>query len=142
MQELGFCGDDCNCCPRYIATQSGDADRLKELAAIWKTLGWQDTIVPPEEMVCHGCASVNWCIYEIRECALQKEVDNCGKCENYPCEKVLKAFKRTESYAEDCKERLSKENYECFQKAFFSKKENLDRANKEFCSRIMEKSPN
>jgi hypothetical protein len=69
-----------------------------------------------------------------------KEIDNCGKCRDYPCEKVLKVFEQTELYAKNCKESLSKEDYECFQKAFFLKKERLDRINKEYLSGLKGKS--
>jgi len=137
MMKLGFCGDDCNVCPRYIATQSGDVEQLKKVAALWYRVGYRDKIVPPEEMICRGCSST-WCNVvdnrDVRECALEKGVENCGKCENYPCEKVLKVFEQTESFAKTCKEKCSKEEYECLQKAFFSKKENLDRVNREWLS--------
>ena len=134
MLKLAFCGNDCNVCPRYIATLSGDEEQLKEAALMWKRAGWRDAVLSPEEIVCHGCSSVSWCRYGIRECALEKGVDNCGKCQDYPCEKLLKAFERTESYAKNIKESFSKEDYECFQKAFFLKKESLDRVNREYLS--------
>jgi len=142
LPGLGFCGDDCNYCSRYTATQSGDVERLKEVAALWKIIGWRDTIVSPEEMVCHGCSSVNRCTLGIKECAIGKGVDNCGKCNDYPCEKILKIFKENNLLADNCKELLSKKDNKCFQKAFFNKKERLDRAYKEFHPRILGKSPN
>jgi len=129
---LGFCGDDCNACPRHIATQSGNVEQLKEVAAIWKRAGWRGTIVSPDEMVCHGCASVKWCRYDdIRKCAQDKRIDNCGQCGDYPCGKVIKVFEQTKSYAKACKENCSDEDYECFRKAFFSKKDRLDKIHKE-----------
>jgi hypothetical protein len=128
MLKLAFCGNDCNLCPRYIATQSSNVERLKEIAEIWKIAGWRDVVVSPEEMVCHGCSSIDWCRYGIRECALEKRVDNCGTCGDYPCEKVLTAFEMSELYAKNLQERLSKDNYELFRKAFSSKKENLEGA--------------
>ena len=132
MPRLGFCGDDCNYCPRYIATRSGDVERLKEVAVLWKITGWQDVIVPPEEMVCHGCSSINRCTLGIKECAIGKGVDNCGKCNDYLCEKILKIFKENNLLANNCNELLSEEDNKFFQKAFFNKKERLDSINKEF----------
>jgi len=139
MLKLASCGNDCNFCPRYTATQSDDVERLKEVAALWNRVGWRDVVVSPEEMVCYGCSSANWCRYDIRKCVLEKKVDNCGECKGYPCENVLKTFEQTELYAKDCREKLSKEDYERFHKAFFSKSENLDRANKEYLSQIKSK---
>ena len=127
MLKLAFCGDDCNFCPRYIATQSGSEERLREAALLWKQAGWRDAISPPAEMVCYGCEQAERCTYNIRECALKRQVNNCGECKDYPCEKVLKAFERTDTYAKKCKEILSPKDYECLQKAFFSKRENLDK---------------
>jgi len=138
MLKLAFCGDDCNACPRYIATQSSNVERLKEVAEMWKRAGWRDTIVPPEEMLCHGCASVKWCRYDdIRKCAQEKGIDNCGQCGNYPCAEIEEVFEQTKSYAKDSKARCSKkkEDYECLHRAFFSKKQNLDRVHGEYLSK-------
>jgi hypothetical protein len=137
MLKIGVCGDNCNVCPRYLATQSGDVEHLKKLQ-LWHKVGYRDKIVPPEEIICHGCSST-WCdgayLRDLRECISEKGVENCGRCENYPCEKVLKVFEQTESFAKACKEKCSKEEYECLQKAFFSKKENLDKSNIEWLSK-------
>ena len=135
MLPIAFCGDDCNACPRYIATQSGDMEKLKEAAALWKQAGWRDTILPPEKMVCNGCASVEWCRYdESRKCAQDRGYDNCGKCENYPCEKMEKVFKQTELYANECKENLSNDDYERFYEAFFSKRQKINSIHEEYFS--------
>ena len=134
MLKLAFCGNDCNFCPRYVATQSGDIERLKEAAVMWNKVGWRDVVLPPEEIACHGCSSASWCRYAIRKCVLDKGINNCGECHDYPCDILLKTFERTELYAKDCRQKISEEDYEGFQRAFFSKRENLDRANKEYRS--------
>lgn len=133
MLKLAFCGDDCNACPRYIATQSGDVEQLKEIAAMWNRAGWRETVLPPDQMICNGCASVKWCRYDkIRKCAQEKGIDNCGKCNDYPCKKIEKVFEQTESYAKLCKENCSKEDYERLHEAFFSKKKKLDSVHEEY----------
>jgi hypothetical protein len=68
----------------------------------------------------------------VRECCLEKNNENCGKCESYPCNKIDNAFEITRNNVEKYKEILSKEDYEMFAKAFFSKKDNLDKVNREF----------
>ncbi len=132
MQKLGFCGDDCNVCPRYIATQSGDVEQLKKVAALWYRVGYRNKIVPPEELACPGCFSRTKCdrMY-VRECALKKGVENCGKCKNYPCENATKAFEQTATFAKKIKNKCLEEEYERLKKAFFEKKKNLDRVNRE-----------
>jgi len=132
MIKIGCCGDDCNYCPRYLATQSGDEKRFRELAAMWQIVGWRDTVEHPDKLICYGCASLEICELGIRECVIKKGLDSCGKCTDYPCEKLLNIFKNNVREASICKEQFSKENYVLFQKAFFSKKERLDKINREF----------
>ena len=135
MLELAFCGDNCNVCPRYSATRSGDEEQLTQVTALWKKAGWRDEVVSSEEMACYGCAAVQWCRYDdVRKCAQAKGISNCGKCDNYPCEKITKVFKQTEDYAKQCKKNCSKEEYECLHKAFFSKKNRLDNVHAEYLS--------
>jgi len=133
MEILGYCGDGCNACPRYVATQSGDVERLKEVAALWKRAGWRDAIVPAQEMICHGCASVKWCRYnDVRLCAQERGIDNCGKCTDYPCEKIEVVFAQTQAYAKLCKATCSAQDYERFEEAFFSKRKQLDGVHAEY----------
>lgn len=32
MAYIGYCGDDCEQCPRYIATKRGERGKMKEAA--------------------------------------------------------------------------------------------------------------
>ena len=132
MGRLAFCGDDCNLCPRYTATQSGDLKQLHMLAEVWYRVGWRDAIMLPEEMVCHVCSTQNLCRHGIRECASETGVENCGQCRNYPCDRLSAAFERMREYESRCKEVCSTEVFENLRKECFSRKENLDRANKEY----------
>ena len=132
MLELAYCGDDCNLCPRYIATQNNSIEKLKEVAVLWKKAGWRENVVPPEDMVCHGCNTERKCIYDdIKKCALEKGIDNCGFCLDYPCGKIENVFAQTEIYVKLCKENCSKEEYELLNKAFFLKKQNMDKVHKQ-----------
>ena len=131
MLKIAYCGDDCNYCPRYLATQSGDEKRLKEVASIWQMIGWRDAAEPPEKLTCYGCASLEICELGIRECVIEKGLDSCGKCTDYPCEKLLKIFENNKKEANICKGIFSKEDYYLFHKAFFSKKARLDKIHRE-----------
>jgi len=127
--RLAYCGNDCDECPRYLATKSGDEKVLQETAVLWHRLGYRDRVVSPEEIACQGCTSSNWCRYEITKCAVKKQVNNCGECQTYPCPTILETFKRTEAFAKESKATCSQEDYARLRKAFFLKKENLDRIN-------------
>ena len=127
MTYIGYCGDDCELCPRYIATKRNDVEKLKQTAILWKKVGLTDHLVSPEEMICNGCASLESCHYNnIRECNRDKEISNCGKCREYPCDKINQVFDTTSSYARQCKEKCDAKDYQCLHHAFFSKKERLD----------------
>jgi len=137
VSYIGYCGDDCELCPRYIGTKSNDRGKLKEAAILWEKVGFSDQIVTPEEMICDGCASLDRCHYnDIRECAKDREISNCGKCNEYPCVKINEVFKKTSSYAQKCKETCSSNDYERLNKAFFSKKERLDSIHLEHISDV------
>jgi len=94
---------------------------------MWLMIGWRDTAEPPGKLSCYGCASVKTCGLGIKECVIEKGIDSCGKCTDYPCEKLIEIFNNNEKEANICKEKLSKEDYELFRRAFFSKKDRLDR---------------
>jgi hypothetical protein len=139
--KKGYCGDDCNYCPRYLATQSGDEERFAEVAAMWRIVGWRDTEELPEKLACHGCASVKICGLGIRECVIAKGIDTCGECTDYSCQKLREIFANNEKEAAICKEKLSKEDYKLFQLAFFSKKERLDEINKNILNNLKNSLP-
>jgi hypothetical protein len=128
---LAACGNRCDFCPRFIATQNGDISDLNIVARLWFEVGWRGSVVDAEEIKCNGCRAENLCRYSISQCAEEKKVGNCGKCSQYPCENISKAFEKTLLYNQECKEKFPKELYSVFQEAFFFKKENLDKTNKE-----------
>ena len=131
MLEIGCCGDICEICPRYTATQSSDEKRLREVADMWQVVGWRDRVVSPEELTCHGCESLSHCDLGIRDCVLEKNIKNCGECLEYPCARLLDIFENNEKEADICQAQFTANDYQLFQKAFFSKKERLDKINKE-----------
>ena len=132
MPELACCGNDCQACPRYTATMSEDEARRREVAARWHRVGWRDHVVSPDEIACRGCATATWCRYGIRECAVQRGVDHCGHCHDYPCDNLSRAWEATGAWARVCREVCSPEEYARLDRAFFQKKANLDRANRTF----------
>jgi len=127
MTFIGFCGDNCVLCPRYIATKSGDIHDLEKVRDLWVRVGWRDEVTNPEEVACGGCASVISCRYDnVRICAKGKGITNCGECTDYPCQEIIKVFEKTKSYERKCKEVCSPSEYQRLNKAFFLKKQTLD----------------
>ena len=105
---------------------------MKKVAELWKIVGWEDTIQSLDKIACCGCDSLEICGLGVRECAVEKGLDSCGKCADYSCDKYLAIFKNNEKEAAICKEKFSKEDYELFQRAFFSKKERLDKIHQDY----------
>ncbi len=110
---------------------SGDKEKLIEAMKLSKKVGWNLEKNDPELFKCTGCQDVESCEYNIKECCLEKKIDNCGQCESYPCSKMDKAFEITAWYAEKFKNILTPEEYEIYHDAYFLKKENLDKIFKE-----------
>ena len=75
MNMLGYCGDDCSSCPRYMATTSNNISKLNETALMWRRVGWRGTILNIDEIKCGGCKTVKYCRYnDIRECAIKNSL--------------------------------------------------------------------
>ena len=127
MTMIGICGDNCLYCPRYVATRSGGAEELEKVKDLWIRLGLIEHGLPAGEMICSGCVPENNCAYSgLRACVYGKGIENCGLCETYPCELVNGAFDKSEGLRSRAAFVCTTEEMEVLQKAFFSKRENLD----------------
>jgi hypothetical protein len=89
---VAYCGLTCTDCDAYKATQAEDMDALERMAKeATEQLGEEMTLA---DAMCDGCRSLtgrriaycHQCV--IRLCAVQKHIENCAHCEEYPCEKV------------------------------------------------------
>lgn len=95
MKEMiAYCGLVCSSCPQYIATQEDD-DIAREAASrrIAETFGLQ---YKPEEINCDGCRSqggrlIGFCTdCAVRNCGMEKAVENCTVCHEQPCDRLVK----------------------------------------------------
>lgn len=129
--KLTFCGNVCSLCPRFIATVSGDPAQLEEVRQMWVSAGWREESVTLDDMRCLGCSAQKECRYHIIPCAIERQVENCGLCSDYSCEKTESAFVRTEAYQEMCEQIFSNEDYERVSEAFFHKERNLNNIQRE-----------
>ncbi len=127
MSLIGICGDNCHFCPRYVATQNGSATELEKVKELWVKLGLRDSAFPAQEMACYGCKPENKCAYsEIRTCANERDFDNCGLCDAYPCGLTNTALERSEELRSRATVVCTPMEMETLRKAFFSKRQNLD----------------
>ena len=123
---IAACGNDCAACPRYCAQPyEKTREQLSHTAELWYKIGYRDHVVTTEEIACTGCKKENWCRYAVIACVSEKQLEHCGQCSRYPCQRILDCFRVTKSFAPSCKEICSDEEFQQFQKAFFEKEENL-----------------
>jgi hypothetical protein len=89
------CGLTCNDCIAYVAAKRNDNSLREKAIEAWST----DTErLKLEEIDCDGCQTggrlYKFCsICEVRKCALERGLANCGHCAEYPCQKLEKLWK-------------------------------------------------
>lgn len=106
MSEImAYCGLMCSECPAYKATVADDAALRKQTAENWSSMFGAN--ISPEQINCLGCDSdvlFDHCnVCEIRSCAKEQTLEDCGKCASFPCGKVEGVLKHDEA----ARERLS-----------------------------------
>ena len=89
VEILAYCGVHCTECPIFIATKQ---QKEIEPSQKKKKSNIATSLFSVEDAKCYGCVSNksdvgDLCAQcEIRICARHKKVENCGYCQEYPCE--------------------------------------------------------
>jgi hypothetical protein len=107
-EMIAYCGLVCTGCEAYLATRDMDQDKAAKTAAMWSKQFQIEVKV--DDVWCDGClVEGKKCAHcarcEIRACARDRGVVNCGKCDDYGCEK-LEAFFKMAPMARDTLERV------------------------------------
>ena len=123
---IAACGNDCASCPRYVKPPyEKTEEQLRHTAELWYKIGYRDHVVTNGEIACTGCKIENWCRYQVIACVSEKGVEHCGKCPQYPCERILECFRVTESFEGACRRACGEGEYRRMERAFFEKEKNL-----------------
>jgi len=89
MKEIiARCGYRCDLCPGYVENVSGPADQQRVHDGWLKYVGAD---VPLEEIGCKGCLAPGESPDSdcpVRPCVIQRGLDNCAPCDDFPCEKL------------------------------------------------------
>jgi hypothetical protein len=97
--NLSYCGLICEKCSIYLATREQDPKTKRQMridiAQQIKEHYGQET--RPEDVGdCDGCKAETGRIFctgcEIRICAVEKGIENCAYCSDYPCKLLEKLF--------------------------------------------------
>ncbi len=142
FEIIAACGDKCSICPRYVATKENSTESLEYIAELWFKLGFRDIIAEPEEIKCYGCSKDNNCMYKINSCPNLETINNCGECKSFVCSKLQQAFNNSEINRENTKATCTPDEYEVLHKAFFQKKEVLEKVNHNTFSKNKNNSSN
>jgi hypothetical protein len=125
-RRLGFCGDECSACPRYLATLATDEGELRRVAELWHALGFRDRVVTVEEIRCTGCSAEHPCAHGIAACAGARGVKHCGRCGDYrSCALIERCFERTDRMGRQLLARGTSAEHALLVRAFLRKRENL-----------------
>ncbi len=93
---IGYCGIVCSNCPVLVATKKDDEVERGRVARIFTKQYRKE--YKSEDINCDGCIGdssriFSYCgLCEIRKCGIEKNVDNCAHCPEYPCEKLSHLF--------------------------------------------------
>ena len=98
---LAYCGLRCDTCPIHLATIEKDEERKFEMrVSIVEQINRQynKDLMPEDISDCDGCKAKGGRLFtgclgcEIRNCALQRNIESCAYCDEFGCEKLQKHF--------------------------------------------------
>ncbi len=84
------CGNRCDLCLIYRPNVEIN-DRREEICTVYSKI-WEGFEPNPKEIICDGCSSDKKDIIlfspacETRKCVIEKNLEHCGYCDNYPCD--------------------------------------------------------
>lgn len=92
---IAYCGINCAECGAFLAHKNDDQTLREKTAAEWTVA--HNFNFTPDMINCTTCkgngVQVNHCSEcEIRKCAIEKNVENCGKCADFKTCKTINDF--------------------------------------------------
>jgi hypothetical protein len=99
-EMIAYCGLACTECPAYIATKTDDLELRIKTAKGWST---KDMKIDADDIICDGCLALDkqqnvFCSEcKVRECGLERDVENCSFCDEYACEVLDNLWKTINS---------------------------------------------
>ena len=123
---IARCGYNCGLCMIYRDNLKGEQDRRRFRDSILKYYGDEITL---EQCYCDGCMtsdSENPVLIDVecrvRPCVIEKGLDNCACCEQYPCEVLASKMVDYRKVIRRFGAPLPEEDYELFVKPYESRK--------------------
>lgn len=116
QEILTKCGYRCDLCLAFKPNVEAK-DRRKELSDGWYAIyGFR---IQPDEIVCDGCVSCeNPSLIDkgcpVRSCVLEKGLNNCAYCDDYPCEDLQQIIVNRSAIEEKLERVLTDYEYQKF----------------------------
>ncbi len=94
---IAACGLDCSQCEAYVATQANDLLALEAIAEKWR-VEYHAPGISADTILCDGCMvegrKIGHCAEcQIRQCVVERGLQNCAACADYPCEQLTSFLK-------------------------------------------------
>lgn len=91
---IAFCGRICDTCLAYIAKKTNNNNLRKKAVKEWTSEKFSFEI---EDINCDGCTNdkelLTYCtVCKVRKCGLEKELENCAYCADYPCKTLERVW--------------------------------------------------
>ena len=108
---VAMCGLICDDCKAFIATRKDDDEMRQKVVDAWST---EDERLKLEDVDCDGCMIHerlhSFCVIcDVRKCGIQKGVENCAHCSEFPCDKLEKLWQSFHTVSgEEAKANLEK----------------------------------
>jgi len=110
---IGCCGLTCSLCGAHLATQKNSDEIRRKVAEKWSEV--LKIEIKPEQINCDGCTSDGRLFFYCQICdkrrrCMEKHIENCAYCKDYPCRKLDDVFKvapYAKATLDDVRRRLS-----------------------------------
>ena len=117
-ETVSCCGFRCNECPAYFVNNRTQADQMKVASGWSKYLGLK---ISPKKIRCNGCLTADCGANElpdsecpIKPCVIERGMNTCADCFDYPCEKLEARMKGIDKAISMFKGKISSEEYDLF----------------------------
>jgi len=92
MEKITYCGLRCSDCSAYIATINDDDFLRGKTAKEWSEMSGNE--IKASDINCSGCRIKDGAVFglcsicEIRDCAVERSLENCAYCGDFMCRKL------------------------------------------------------
>ena len=125
-QIVARCGFRCDECMAYTANNHSSNDQTKVASAWSKYFGLQ---ISPGKLRCNGCWGERCADHDlpeascpIRACVMERGMNTCADCIDYPCEKMETRMKGVEEVMARFKGKIAHSEYEEYIAPYDSRK--------------------